>query len=214
MTLQSDCRTDNAVKNRWASLTKKNPRLADGSPGSAPSDSSFSGSMPSQSGQSNQGPLQPTRMPGVQLARKPGVILRHVSLQLHSFWQAQLSKLSRVTCAHACQTHNDQLESDNSNSSLSERELIQRRGLVVRLHLPPLLGLISFCNPTFLYLAIVVPHTQDTRAAVCMQAQDQAGFAASPEQVMQSPTRCPPPTALSPSTCTTSRPPLRPRGQA
>lgn len=63
------CRTDNAVKNRWASLTKKNPKLASGSPGSAPSasgDSSFSGSVPSQSrsGQSNQGSLQPTRLPG------------------------------------------------------------------------------------------------------------------------------------------------------
>ncbi|KAL3136859.1 hypothetical protein ABBQ38_005564 [Trebouxia sp. C0009 RCD-2024] len=61
-------RTDNAVKNRWASLTKKNPKLASGSPGSAPSasgDSSFSGSVPSQSrsGQSNQGSLQPTRLP-------------------------------------------------------------------------------------------------------------------------------------------------------
>lgn len=67
----SACRTDNAVKNRWASLTKKNPRLAHGSPSSVPSasaDSSFSGSMPSQSrsAQSNSVSMQPTRLPGIQ----------------------------------------------------------------------------------------------------------------------------------------------------
>ncbi|KAA6418223.1 MAG: hypothetical protein FRX49_11732 [Trebouxia sp. A1-2] len=67
-------RTDNAVKNRWASLTKKNPRLAHGSPSSVPSasaDSSFSGSMPSQSrsAQSNSVSMQPTRLPGTRPSR-------------------------------------------------------------------------------------------------------------------------------------------------
>ncbi|DBB15234.1 TPA: hypothetical protein ACH3X3_004236 [Trebouxia sp. C0006] len=67
-------RTDNAVKNRWASLTKKNPRLANGSPSSVPTasaDSSFSGSMPSQSrsAQSNSVSMQPTRLPGTRPSR-------------------------------------------------------------------------------------------------------------------------------------------------
>ncbi|DBA76154.1 TPA: hypothetical protein ACH3X1_009887 [Trebouxia sp. C0004] len=67
-------RTDNAVKNRWASLTKKRPQLANGSPSSVPTasaDSSFSGSMPSQSrsAQSNSVSMQPTRLPGTRPSR-------------------------------------------------------------------------------------------------------------------------------------------------
>lgn len=86
------------MKNRWASLTKKNPRLADGSPGSAPSasgDSSFSGSMPSQSrsGQSNQGSLQPTRMPGASASSNTDG-LRHAHLKVPCCLQATRQALN------------------------------------------------------------------------------------------------------------------------
>ena len=63
------CRTDNAVKNRWASLTKKHPELLDSSPSSVPSASaasSFSGSEPSRSTLAQSSPQSlPARPAGI-----------------------------------------------------------------------------------------------------------------------------------------------------
>lgn len=61
------------------------------------------------------------------------------------------------------------------------------------------------------YIRQSLPRTDHSMTAHHMQALDQAGFAASLDQVMQSPTRCQHPTVLCPSTF---RAPVLPRGQA
>lgn len=103
--------------------------------------------MPSQSrsGQSNQSPLQPTRMPGMRLAEKLGVVLRHVSCSnIASCKHSYSEKLSRV-----CRCSN----------WLSEAELVQRQGL----HLPPLVGLFSSCSLNYHVLIIDVSHSSNQR---------------------------------------------------
>lgn len=67
-------RTDNAVKNRWASLTKKHPELLASSPSSAPSasaGSTFSDSSPSLSQPAYTSPQSlPMRAPGAPSERR------------------------------------------------------------------------------------------------------------------------------------------------